>query len=160
MPEEFVPLARWVIPAASMPDPVQNDVEPEFETDPARVLEEHSDVAEVLMQARRFRAALADAVELAREQLLTEIAADVLGRELELRPADLRAIVSKAIQRYAFDVPLAVRLHPADVELLRGAYPAVVDSGLRRGDAIVELHVGSIDARLGVRLESLLRSLQ
>lgn len=105
---------------------------------------------------RLFRARIAEAVETAAELLIGDIAAEVLARELELAPANLHRIVDRALQRYFSEEPLRVRVHPADAATIECGVPVVADDGLLRGDAILELRDGYVDARLGVRLATVL----
>ena len=72
-------------------------------------------------EARRFRAALADALAFSLERLVRDIACDVLARELVLAPPDVAAIAARALERYLEDGPLQVRVHPDD----RGACAAL-----------------------------------
>jgi len=123
--------------------------EPVVECDPDPVIDE------VIREARRFRAALADTVALCARDVMTEIASDVLARELYLQECDLSRIVASALERYGV-APLRVRVHPSDAAALEDAWNVVRDEGLRRGDAIIETSAGSIDARLGVRLARVL----
>ena len=118
------------------------------------------EVVAAVREARIFRARLADAFDDAAARLLRELAADVLARELRLAPCDLAAIVRRIAER----VP-AVRVRVAGcdaargVPLPRGCEALVVeDPALARGDAIVELDGGALDARLGVRLARVLEA--
>ena len=106
---------------------------------------------------RRFRAAVADALEVAVQQLLAEIAENVLARELELgsrrcgrhRGKDARAGQGRKI--------VAVRIHPRDREALGElAVDAVLDDTLVPGDIVAELRSGTIDLRLRARLDKAL----
>lgn len=117
--------------------------------------------ADALAGVRRFHAALADAVDASVDDLLRDIACDVLGRELMLAPADVACIAAAALRRYAEDSPVRLRAHPDETAALAGLnLPVVADCELRRGDVAVDLRAGSIDARLGTRLESVLESLR
>lgn len=108
-------------------------------------------------ETRLFRARLEDELAIALDALLSDVAAEVLGRELRLGAVDLQRIVSAAIARYAHEEPLRVRVHPDDAEpLAELALGIVCDENLRRGDAVLELRSGTIDATLGTRLETLL----
>jgi flagellar biosynthesis/type III secretory pathway protein FliH len=108
---------------------------------------------EALADIRRFRAALADALDAKVEALLGEIAASVLGRDLRVAPLDVRAIVERELA-LAGGVPLRVRAHPGECAALHGVACAVVaDASLRRGDVMLDLRAGTIDATLGCRLE-------
>lgn len=87
-------------------------------------------------------------------QLLAEIAENVLARELELRPADIGAIVAKTRERFADEKIVVVRVHPQDREALGELeVDAVLDERLKRGDIVAELSSGTIDLRLQARLE-------
>lgn len=110
------------------------------------------DIGAVAREARLFRARLADALDDALARLLREIAADVLARELRLAPCDVAEIARRALER----APV-VRLRVAPAEA-GGDYglPVVVDPALHAGDAVFELDGGAFDARLGVRLASVL----
>ena len=111
-------------------------------------------------EIRLFMARAAEALECTIEMLRTDAAAEILGRELQMAPADLRAIVARTIQRYALEAPVRVRVHPDDLVALDGEFPVVADPELRRGDAVLEVRGGAIDASLGVRLDSVLRALR
>ena len=115
-------------------------------------------VETVLSGARLLRAHLREAADEAIDVLLADIASEVVGRELRLQPADLRNIVSAAVERYRFESPLRIRVHPEDAPDLDDiALEVICDRMLRRGDVILELREGAIDLSLGVRLERLLQ---
>ncbi|HVA29086.1 MAG TPA: FliH/SctL family protein [Candidatus Baltobacteraceae bacterium] len=157
MPDGFQSLAQWLTPKVQVADDIVNAPQAEELSESCDARVPDMDVA--LSELRRFRAALADAIDETRERLLREIAVDVVARELELCDADIDAVIERACERYAIDVPVAVRLHPGDAATVHLAYPVIEDATLRRGDAIVEASSGTIDARLGVRLERVLRAL-
>lgn len=113
--------------------------------------------AELGRELRLFRARVSEGVDAAVEALVQDIAADVLGRELLLAPANVTAIVERSLQRYFAEEPLRVRVHPSEAASLSCSIPAIGDERLRPGDAIVELKCGSVDATLGVRLAQILR---
>lgn len=150
-PDRFVPLAELLREAPSIEEPPR--VEPGIEEGP-RDDQEHA-----LRQARLFRAHLCDALENAVGELLTDIAAEVLARELQLAPAEIGAIVRQVLQTHCASDPVRVRVHPEDAAVAACELPVVCDDGLRRGDAIVELRDGALEASLGVRLEAVLRNL-
>ncbi|MHB8433493.1 MAG: FliH/SctL family protein [Candidatus Tyrphobacter sp.] len=146
--DEFVPLDAYLQVSeraqelAAAPEPAQPQV-----------------ARQALQEARRFRAALADAFDAAREQLVRDLASDVLARELACTPADVRRIAQRTLARYAGDEPLHVCVHPGEVALLAGFdLPVVADARLRRGDVTLVLRHGTIDASLGVRLAHLLQT--
>jgi flagellar biosynthesis/type III secretory pathway protein FliH len=153
MSEAFVPLAVFLRPAfplpareaaASPPPNLQlSSLSPEQE--------------EAVRAARRFRAGLADALEVALAQLLRAIAREVLGRELQLSYADVAAIASSALQRFVGEEPIAIRAHPDDLADLAGIdINQNADNSLSRGDIAIELRSGSIDLRLETRLDEAL----
>ena len=109
---------------------------------------------------RLFHARVIEAVEAAVETLVGDIAADVLGRELLLAPAGLEVIVDRALQRFASEQPLRVRVHPDDACGLNCGVPVVADARLRRGDAAIDLRDGSVDTSLGVRLAAIVRTVR
>src|SRR5271165_4621420 len=98
MLDEFVPLADFLLPGpVDLAASVSADATAPHESGDTS-LPQTSDATEgaaAFAAARRFRAAVADAVDVAVQQLLAEIAENVLARELELRPADIGAIVAK-----------------------------------------------------------------
>ena len=158
MPEEFVPLDEFFRrspPEVSPSGPTQSQrpsPADEAAAEPARC-----GFADALAAARRFRAALADALEAATGELLRDIACDVLARELELAPADVTAIAATALERYAADCPVSLRAHPDETAALATFGVAVIaDPTLRRGDVALDLRDGTIDASLGARLDCVL----
>ncbi|MDQ2864651.1 MAG: flagellar assembly protein FliH [Candidatus Eremiobacteraeota bacterium] len=160
MAEGFVPFATWfgvapvcgdqpVIAEAELVD-VMIDETLACDT----MVDEPDAIDEVLADVRRFRAAVADALQVAVCDLLQEIAIDVVARELQLAPVDVRAVVERARQRYDAETVLAIRVNPHDRAALGGEYANVVDdTTLRRGDVVLEVRSGTIDASLGVRLD-------
>ena len=151
MSDNFVPLAEFLRPVAR--EPV---VEPPPPAE-ARIADVCDDYCETLRAARRFRAGLADALDAAVERLLRTIANEVLARELQLAGADVAAIVSAALDRFAGDTVLCVRAHPRDWDALAGFdLERVADAALQPGDIRVELHSGTIDLTLAARLDAAL----
>lgn len=160
MPEEFRSLASALLaaraPAAS--EPAFDIVEETLAAESGDCEELAQCEDELLRDVRLFHAHLIEAVECARETVMTDIAAGVLARELRLAPADVDGVVDAALQRYFDEEPLRVRVHPAECAAVQCGLPVVADAELLRGDAVIELRAGSIDARLGVRLAYVLRS--
>jgi flagellar biosynthesis/type III secretory pathway protein FliH len=111
-----------------------------------------ADICAAVREARLFRARLADALDAAAARLIRELASEVLARELKLAPCDIDVLVRRIHERAPV---VRVRVAPADVPHLRAA-PCVADPALAAGDALVELHGGALDARLGVRLATVL----
>ncbi|HTA39570.1 MAG TPA: FliH/SctL family protein [Candidatus Acidoferrales bacterium] len=152
MHDAFVPLAEYLrVPVAPV---VLGEVEI-CDEPVAEMLPQQDEVAvdEALAELRRFRAALADALDLRVEMLLAGIAASVLARELRLAPADVRAVVARELA-LSGESPIRIRAHPSECESLSGWDAAVVaDPSLRRGDVSIDLQSGTIAATLGCRLE-------
>jgi len=148
--DEFVPLDAFLRPTPR---------EPEAAAEVPSVTRTGSECEEAIRAARRFRAGLADAVDAAVARLLPEIARAVLARELRIDPADVAAIVAGALKRFAGEKALALRAHPADVDVLADLPVTIVADGeLRRGDAVLELHSGTIDLRMDSRLHAILQA--
>jgi hypothetical protein len=160
MPDGFVHLADYVRPCRPPAAP-----EGETESAPANAAPEiaddpyDGDLEQAVGDVRRFRATLADALDVALERLLLEIACDVLARELRLGPAEVASVVARARERAAADEPHAVRVHPDDAAALAACGCRIVaDDRLRRGDVRLEVSSGSIDLTLGARLERVLEA--
>lgn len=153
MADRFIPLHEFVVPTRG---PETQHVEasvvtPEVET--------RADSREASADVRRFRAAVRDAVDVAAREVLCDVAAEVLARELRLAPADIDAIVTRACARYASEAVVRVRIHPDEVPRLERANVDVVpDPDLRRGDAMLDVISGTIDLSLGARLSEILES--
>jgi hypothetical protein len=108
--------------------------------------------------ARLFRAALADAFEMLAARLTGELAREVLGRELHLGSADVAALARTLIAERSADGPVRLRVAPSDADIVCDL-PVVADPRLGAGDAILECRSGEIDARLDVRLATILARL-
>ena len=118
-----------------------------------------AEFSELSRDVRLFRVRIAALVEEAVQTLVSDIAASVLARELQLAPIDVQVIANAALQRYVDEEPLRIRAHPRDAERLQCAVPVLPDAGLLPGDIVLELRTGSIDATLGARLADLLESM-
>jgi hypothetical protein len=118
-------------------------------------------VVDAVREARLFRARLADAFDDAAARLLRELASDVLARELRLAPCDLAEIVRRVAERapvVRVRVAACDAARVAGTSHLRGRISVVEDPALAAGDAAVELAGGALDARLGVRLATVLEA--
>jgi hypothetical protein len=111
-------------------------------------------IAGALREARLFRAALADALELEVERLAAALAVEVLGRELQLGGCELEAIAKRLVAERRSDEPLRLRVAPGDAHISCGL-PVVGDVALALGDAILECRSGEIDASLRIRLAAI-----
>ncbi|HEY2554183.1 MAG TPA: FliH/SctL family protein [Candidatus Cybelea sp.] len=156
---EFVPLTALLRPLQPPDEPAAPEVESGADLVRPTVHGTHAEVeyAVTLGAIRRFRAALADALDAAVARLLREIAENVLARELGLRAADVASIVAKARERLVDERIVAVRVHPRDREALAELQiEKIADTSLQPGDIVVELRSGTIDLRLPARLEAAL----
>lgn len=153
MADRFVPLHEFVVqPVESEPETavIEAVVEPQIDETPPPTRDASAEV-------RRFRAAVRDAVDVAIRALLCDVAAEVLARELELAPANLEAIVERARARHEDEGIVCVRVHPDEVAQLAGVdVDVVADAHVRRGDALLQVRSGTIDASLGARLADVL----
>ncbi|MHA7189995.1 FliH/SctL family protein [Arthrobacter sp. MDT2-16] len=110
--------------------------------------------------ARALDARTAPVLDHARTRILDAalgITEALLGHALQDGPSSARAAVERALAAADGEEVRAVRLHPADIDLLGpGIVPTgvdlVPDAALQRGDAVAECPDGSIDARLGTAL--------
>jgi flagellar biosynthesis/type III secretory pathway protein FliH len=155
MSEAFVALEDALLappPGARETASVDREPVPEPEVQP------ESRASRDLIRAERiFRAALADALEVELARILPAIARDVVARELELKPADVAAVASAALERYAHESIVRVRAHADDVAALAQAgVAAVADESVRRGGVLVEVRSGTIDVSVEARLDELL----
>ncbi len=155
---EFVALHAFVRAEAPRPDAGSPAADP-IDEEVVAAVPDVEVVRDAVREALHFRAALADAFDASLARLHEDLAADVLARELQLAPADLRALACRTLERFANDLPVQLRVHPDELTRVAGlAVPAAADPTLRRGDVYLDLHAGGIDARLGVRLEAVLRT--
>jgi len=154
MADRFIGLREFAAKAVTREEePVEAVAEP-----PA--IEVQPDIRAAAADARRFRAAVLDAVEVTVRAVLCDVAAEVLARELQLAPVNLDAIVARACARYANEGIVRVRVHPEEAAQLETRDVEIVrDSGLRRGDAVLEVRSGTIDVTLGARLDDVLDGL-
>jgi flagellar biosynthesis/type III secretory pathway protein FliH len=159
MHDAFVPL--YVTLAPPFEPAAEDDRDAERAVDASPVGETRanppSDFDDALSSARRFRAALADALALSLERLVRDIACDVLARELALAPCDVATIAAHALERVLEERPVRVLVHPDDAAACEAIdLPVVCDAGLRAGDVVFDVRCGSIDSSLGARLDAIL----
>jgi flagellar biosynthesis/type III secretory pathway protein FliH len=160
VPDTFVPLALVLRKAQHDTIQAATVVEPEPEPVPPchpELIEGRDEIDEALGDVRRFRAAVADAVDCKVADVLADIASSVLGRELLIAPADVLAIVKRAIAALDDERVIALRVHPDEADALtRQPMPVIADMNLRRGDVVLDVLSGTIDRRLGIRLQRVL----
>lgn len=153
MADRFIPLREFVVPRR---EAETQCVEAPVASPEVELL---ADSREASAEVRRFRAAVRDAVDVTVREVLCDVAADVLARELRLAPADIDAIVTRACARSASEAVVRVRVHPDDVlRLERANVDVVPDPDLRRGDAMLDVCSGTIDLSLGARLSEILET--
>jgi flagellar assembly protein FliH len=91
--------------------------------------------------------------------LALQIAEAVLGRELEIATDPGSDALRRALVGIPIDVPVIVRLHPADLDVLDRDVVAdrpvtfVADATITSGDALVETEDGIVDAGIAAALE-------
>lgn len=91
--------------------------------------------------------------------LALQIAEAVLGRELEIATDPGSDALRRALVGIPIDVPVTVRLHPADLDVLDRdvvadrAVTFVADATITSGDALVETEDGIVDAGIAAALE-------
>ena len=155
MSDEFIALADLLRPAMQALAP-----EPALPPEPAVRVETVAEDAVHLLASdiRRFRARLEQAFESHFDALLRDLACDVLARELTLAPVEIAAVGARALERALGEAPLGLRANEADSARLEGlGLPVTIDPALRAGDLVLELRDGTLDASLGIRLETILR---
>lgn len=114
--------------------------------------------AALALQARTLPV-LADA-EHALFRCAVDLAEALLGRELASGEASARAALGRAYGQGAAEVPVSIRMNPADLAELGGnrhGLPESValmgDPSLNRGDAEADYPHGLLDARLGTAVD-------
>lgn len=100
-------------------------------------------------------------------RLAVAVAERVIGQALEQRPELVRPMVRSVLERARRARRLELRVHPDDVEHLRGlgdgpdrVVAVEADPAVRRGGCVLRTDVGEVDARLEVRLAAVERALR
>lgn len=138
-------------------EPVPDDAPPiERDASLPATFDTDCDLVEIVREMRLFRARLNELLEESLQSLCADIAAGVLARELQIAPADVAAIAERLATRFLDEQPVRVRVHPDEVDLVNCGLPVTGDGRLHRGDAVLELRGGVVDASLGVRLQGVL----
>jgi len=112
--------------------------------------------ADVVHELALMRLAAIEAYERATATLLRALADDVLVRELALAPADLEALVKRALSTFGDCEPLALRVSPADAGRVQAGLPVRVDPTLDAGDLVVDVRDGAYESQFALRLEDAL----
>lgn len=88
-----------------------------------------------------------------------ELAQSIIGRELASDESSARAALSRALSSVDQSIVLDVRLNPVDLAVLSANQIAsahvnlVADPALDRGDAVVDVPSGRVDARISSALD-------
>lgn len=130
-------------------------------------------VTELLARAGRAHDAALAGAERDLVELAFAVARRVLAREFERDRGAVVEIAARALAAARRRVEVAVRVNPADVEVLRAAEPRLLeqlsrarglrlvgDASIDPGGAVVETEAGVVDARLATQLEGLRRALE
>jgi flagellar biosynthesis/type III secretory pathway protein FliH len=115
---------------------------------------------EYLAELRRAYAAAQEALERGVAETLATLAERVLGRELALAPADVEALVGEALETFARERPIALRVAPSVAAKFESSLPLRGDAALEPGDLVLETADGEIDLRIATRARELLRALR
>lgn len=98
------------------------------------------------------RALVHESYERLRVTLLEQFADVVLGRELMLEPIEIDELARRIWESASDAEPIVLRVHPDDAATLDATeVPIRSDPSLQRGDLVLELRDGEIDARYAVR---------
>ncbi len=126
-----------------------------------RIIEDaKADAARLLMEASRARDMALISVERDAQALALEAARHIVGEAIALEPDRVEAIVRSALLRARRTHPCEVHVHPDDVAALERArlepsVQIVSDASIARGGCIVRNPLGTIDARVEVRLDAI-----
>jgi flagellar biosynthesis/type III secretory pathway protein FliH len=100
-----------------------------------------------------MRLAALEGYERACTRLLESLASEVLGRELALAPADLAALLQRALAAFSEREPLAIVLAPHDAERARFPLPVRADPTLAAGDLVIEVSDSQLESRFAFRTQ-------
>jgi flagellar assembly protein FliH len=87
-----------------------------------------------------------------------DLAEAIIGRELDDTESSAKTAVRRAMSVVAVDDVLGVRLHPDDLAVISAdsaetpGLQLIADASLNRGDAVLEVPDGSVDARISTAL--------
>jgi len=109
--------------------------------------------ADIVHDLTMMRLAAGEAFEGAMRRLIADLAHEVLGRELALAPADIEALVARALAAWTQHEPVALVVGPADRDRVRAPLPVRTDATLAAGDLIVYVRDGAFESSFGFRLE-------
>ena len=123
-------------------------------------------LAECLRQVARWRIHLAQGNQQQLLELAAAMADRLLGEQLKLEPERIVSLCGQVIAESACqDQQLTIRLCPGDVEMAESwierqkDFQIEADESLSPGDCVITSLWGEVDARLGTRLNLLLKGL-
>jgi hypothetical protein len=102
----------------------------------------------------RLRARALEIFEVECEGMLGALAADVLGRELQIAPVDMLQIMRRLRSQYSG--AFKIRVAPQDQKIFSEHYEVEPDPTLVPGDIVLETPQGTIDMKLGSRVHAVL----
>ena len=159
MAEKFVALAtliragrvaeRTSAPQATLPDPIP--VSPHV----VRNVRDFAH-ADVVHELALMRLAAREAFERVAVTLLESLARDVLARELTMAPAEIGALVERALGTFAACEPVGIAVACVDRERVHAAVPVRVDDDLEAGDLVVDVRDGALVSSFAFRLDDAL----
>jgi len=163
VPEDFVSLAAILASGGRTPAPIaeraasETGAEPRAEAGAPGGPSGAVSAADLGAELARLHLAAAEALERRAASLLEGLAREVLARELQLAPVDLRALVAEALAAFHDDKPFAFVLSAEEADRFEGAVPVRADPSLRSGDLIVEVRDGAFESHLHFRLSTVVR---
>ena len=159
MGESFIPLAALVrgasAPAAASEPSTDAPIVAGSMDAPAQRAEAFA-YADAIGDLALMRLAALDGYERACARLLESLASEVLGRELALAPADLAALLQRALAAFSEQEPLAVVLSPHDAGRVRVPLPVRIDPALSAGDLVIEVSDGELESYFAFRTQAAL----
>lgn len=115
---------------------------------------------EMLQELVLARLAALEAYERRTPAMLEALAREVLGRELALAPADLSRLAGELRATFGAEEPVVLVVAPDDAPRVICDLPVRTDAALRRGDLVLEVRDGEIDARFNLRFAAALEHSQ
>jgi flagellar biosynthesis/type III secretory pathway protein FliH len=112
--------------------------------------------ADIVHELALMRLAAREAFERAVVELLESLARDVLARELTLAPAEIGALVERALGAFAASEPVGISVARVDLQRVHAAVPVRVDDDLQAGDLVVDVRDGALVSSFAFRLDDAL----
>ncbi|UJR79174.1 type III secretion system stator protein SctL [Sandaracinus amylolyticus] len=119
--------------------------------------------AALLVEARRARDGALVGIERDAQTLALAAAERIVGEALTIDPSRVITIVRDVIARARRARAIELRVHPEDARVLDGAIDAGVrvieDASITRGGCVMRSELGTVDARVEVRIDAMARML-